>query len=111
VANLPAPPADAQARAARLGRSMARWRALTADIADWASHDVRLHQTGTALPTPCRGDLTVGFSAMDLPADHGLTLTAYTAEPSSETAEKLALLASWAASTVQGRRDVATESA
>jgi hypothetical protein len=95
LANLPAPPADAQARAARLGRSMARGRASTADIADWASHDVRLHQTGTKrFRHPVVGDLPVGISAMDLPADHGLTLTAYTAEPSSETAEKPALLAS-----------------
>jgi hypothetical protein len=34
---------------------------------------------------------------MELPADPGLTLTVYTAEPGSPSAEKLALLASWAA--------------
>jgi hypothetical protein len=41
--------------------------------------------------------LTFGFEAMDLAADHGLTLTAYTAEPEPPTAERLQLLASWVA--------------
>jgi hypothetical protein len=43
------------------------------------------------------GDLTVGFNATELPADPGLTLTVYTAEPGSGSADKLAVLASWAA--------------
>ena len=34
---------------------------------------------------------------MELPADPGLTLTVYTAEPGTPSAEKLALLASWSA--------------
>ena len=34
---------------------------------------------------------------MELPADQGLTLTAYTAEPGTPSAEKLSLLASWSA--------------
>ncbi|MGK5112664.1 MULTISPECIES: helix-turn-helix domain-containing protein [unclassified Geodermatophilus] len=64
----------------------------------WAAHDVRLHHTGTKrFRHPVVGDLTVGFNATELPADPGLTLTVYTAEPGSESAEKLALLASWAA--------------
>ena len=64
----------------------------------WAAHDVRLHHTGTKrFRHPVVGDLTVGFTATELPADPGLTLTAYTAEPASESAEKLALLASWSA--------------
>jgi transcription regulator MmyB-like protein len=61
----------------------------------WAAHDVRLHHTGTkrfrhALPS----DLSVGFNATELAADPGLTLTVYTAEPASDSVEKLALLAS-----------------
>jgi transcriptional regulator with XRE-family HTH domain len=64
----------------------------------WAAHDVRLHHTGTKrFRHPLVGDLSVGFNATELPADLGLTLTVYTAEPGSESAEKLALLASWAA--------------
>jgi hypothetical protein len=34
---------------------------------------------------------------MDLPADPGLTLTAYSAEPGTAAEEKLRLLPSWAA--------------
>jgi hypothetical protein len=34
---------------------------------------------------------------MELPADPGLTLLVYTAEPSSPTQDALSLLASWAA--------------
>jgi transcriptional regulator with XRE-family HTH domain len=64
----------------------------------WAAHDVRLHHTGTKrFRHPVVGDLSVGFNATELPADLGLTLTVYTAEPGSDSAEKLALLASWAA--------------
>jgi transcriptional regulator with XRE-family HTH domain len=66
----------------------------------WAAHDVRLHQTGTKrFRHPVVGDLTVGFNATALPADPGLTFTVYTAEPGSSSAEKLALLASWGATT------------
>ena len=54
------------------------------------------------------GDLTVGFNAMELPADPGLTLTVYTAEPGSPSAEKLTLLASWAASPIEAAASVAT---
>jgi transcriptional regulator with XRE-family HTH domain len=64
----------------------------------WAAHDVRLHHTGIKrFRHPLVGDLAVGFNATELPADLGLTLTVYTAEPGSESAEKLALLASWGA--------------
>jgi transcriptional regulator with XRE-family HTH domain len=64
----------------------------------WAAHDVRLHHTGNKrFEHPVVGSLSVGFDAMDLPADPGLVLTVYTAEPGSPSAERLALLASWAA--------------
>jgi hypothetical protein len=64
----------------------------------WAAHDVRLHRTGAKhFRHPVVGELDLAFDAMELPADAGLTLTAYTAEPGSAAAEKLTLLASWAA--------------
>jgi MmyB-like transcription regulator ligand binding domain/Helix-turn-helix domain len=64
----------------------------------WAAHNVRLHQTGTKLlHHPVVGDLDLAWEAMDLPADPGLTLHVYSAEPSSPTADALNLLASWAA--------------
>ncbi len=71
----------------------------------WAAHDVRLHHTGAKqFEHPVVGSLTVGFDAMELPADPGLTLTVYSAEPGSATQEKLALLASWAASDADAAR-------
>jgi transcriptional regulator with XRE-family HTH domain len=80
--------------------------------ARWAAHDVRLHHTGTKrFRHPLVGELTVGFNATGLPADPGLTLTAYTAEPGSTSAEKLALLASWGATTVEQQHDVAADNA
>jgi transcriptional regulator with XRE-family HTH domain len=64
----------------------------------WAAHDVRLHRSGVKhFHHPVVGTLDLAFEAMDLPADPGLTLTAYTAEPGSPSADALTLLASWAA--------------
>jgi transcriptional regulator with XRE-family HTH domain len=78
----------------------------------WAAHDVRLHHTGgKRFRHPVVGDLAVAFNATELPADPGLTLTVYTAEPGSESAEKLALLASWGATAVPRRHDVAADNA
>jgi hypothetical protein len=78
----------------------------------WAAHDVRHHHSGAKrFCHPVVGDLTVGFNAMELPADPGLTLTVYTAEPHSESAEKLALLASWAAPLDQEQLRSAAEKA
>jgi hypothetical protein len=58
---------------------------------------VRLHQTGVKyMHHPVVGDLTLSFEAMPLPADPGLTLTAYSAEPGSPSRDALNLLASWA---------------
>jgi len=63
----------------------------------WAAHDVRLHQRGTkTFHHPVVGRLELAFDAMDLPADPGLTLTAYSAEPGSSSEDGLRLLASWA---------------
>ena len=64
----------------------------------WASHDVRYHHTGTkSLRHPVVGELTLGFEVMELPADPGLSLIAYNAEPGSAAADSLRLLTSWAA--------------
>jgi transcriptional regulator with XRE-family HTH domain len=66
----------------------------------WAAHDVRLHRAGVKhFHHPVVGTLDLAFDAMDLPAEPGLTLTAYTAEPGSPSADALTLLASWAATT------------
>lgn len=67
----------------------------------WAAHDVRLHRTGRKrFHHPAVGELDLAFEAMDLTADPGLTLTVYTPEPASPSAERLQLLAAWAATHV-----------
>jgi len=43
------------------------------------------------------GDLEVTYEAMELSADAGLTMFAYTAGPGSKSEEALDLLGSWAA--------------
>jgi len=64
----------------------------------WANHNVRFHRTGVKrLRHPVVGDLELAYEAMELPADPGLTMFAYTAEPGSASEERLKLLASWAA--------------
>jgi hypothetical protein len=64
----------------------------------WAAHNVRFHDKGTKqLRHPIVGDLTLTFETMQLTADTGLTMVAYTAEPGSKSEQALDLLASWAA--------------
>ncbi|AXI81035.1 helix-turn-helix transcriptional regulator [Peterkaempfera bronchialis] len=64
----------------------------------WAKHNVRLHHTGRkSFRHPAVGVLALDFDAMELPAQPGLTLTAYTAAPGTTEHDALQLLASWAA--------------
>jgi len=64
----------------------------------WAAHDVRYHRTGVKrMHHPVVGALDLTYEALELPADDGLTMLVYTAEPGSRSAEGLDLLASWAA--------------
>ena len=68
----------------------------------WAAHNVRLHRSGTKhFHHPAVGDLHLSFDALELPGEPGLTLTAYSAEPGTPSADNLALLASWAATNVE----------
>ena len=41
--------------------------------------------------------MTLAYEGLSLESEPGLTLTIYTAEPGSESAERLQILASWAA--------------
>lgn len=67
----------------------------------WADHDVRLHRTGgKRFRHPLVGELTLSYEGMDVSADAGLRLNAYFAEPGTESAERFALLASWASTRV-----------
>ena len=64
----------------------------------WAAHNVRFHDTGTKrLHHPVVGDLELSYESMELSADAGLTMFAYTAEPGSKFEEALNLLGSWTA--------------
>jgi transcriptional regulator with XRE-family HTH domain len=64
----------------------------------WAAHNVRLHQTGRKrLHHPVVGDLELTYEVLALPADPGLSLVVYGAEPGSASQDGLKLLASWAA--------------
>jgi hypothetical protein len=68
----------------------------------WAAHNVRLHDSGTKrFHHPVIGELTLSFEELPLPADQGLTITAYTAEPGTPSHDGLTLLASWAATIEQ----------
>ncbi|WP_445255505.1 helix-turn-helix domain-containing protein [Nocardioides aurantiacus] len=64
----------------------------------WADHDVRTHGTGTKrFHHPVVGELTLAYEELAITAEPGLALIVYTAEPGSESARNLRLLASWAA--------------
>ena len=64
----------------------------------WAAHNVRFHDTGIKrLHHPVVGDLELTYEAMELSADTGLTIFAYTAEAGSKSDQALQLLGSWAA--------------
>jgi MmyB-like transcription regulator ligand binding domain len=64
----------------------------------WAAHNVVLHRAGAKqFHHPVVGDLSLAYEVMELSADTGLTLTAYSPEPDSPSQDGVALLASWAA--------------
>jgi transcriptional regulator with XRE-family HTH domain len=78
----------------------------------WAAHNVRFHDTGVKdYHHSVVGDLTLTYNRMELSADPGLMIIAYTAEPGSKSAEALSLLGSWAATVEQANLAHTTESA
>lgn len=63
----------------------------------WGSQDVRLHGYGSKrVNHPVVGRLDLNFESLDLSTDPGLHMNVYTAPEGSPTADKFALLASWA---------------
>ncbi|MET3934711.1 helix-turn-helix transcriptional regulator [Arthrobacter sp. OAP107] len=65
----------------------------------WGAHNVRHHGAGfKTFNHPIVGEMTLAFEGLEMAAEPGLTLTIYTAEPGSSSAERMQLLASWAAS-------------
>lgn len=66
----------------------------------WAQHDVRNHGAGTKrYHHPVVGELTLVYEELAVTAEPGHALLVFTAEPGSRSAERLRLLASWAAPT------------
>lgn len=64
----------------------------------WAAHDVRTHGAGTKrFQHPLVGEVVLAYEELAVTAEPGLVLMVYTAEPGSASAERLRLLASWAA--------------
>jgi transcriptional regulator with XRE-family HTH domain len=64
----------------------------------WGAHNVRTHGTGVKhFHHHVAGGLDLAYETFDLRADPGLSMTIFSAEPGSPTAQALALLASWAA--------------
>lgn len=62
----------------------------------WAAHDVRTHGTGTKrFNHPEVGELVLAYEELAITADPGLKLMVYTAQPGSESHQKLQLLGSW----------------
>jgi transcriptional regulator with XRE-family HTH domain len=75
----------------------------------WAAHNVVLHRAGAKqFRHPVVGDLSLAYEVMELSADTGLSLTAYSPEPDSPSQDGLALLASWAATQDQSDQHEAT---
>ncbi len=65
----------------------------------WAAHNVRTHGAGTKrFHHPLIGEVTFAYEELAITAEPGTVMMVYTAEPGSPSAERLGLLASWAAS-------------
>jgi transcriptional regulator with XRE-family HTH domain len=68
----------------------------------WAAHNVLLHRGGVKrIHHPVVGELTLAYDALEVAADEGLTIMAYSAEPGTPASDALNLLASWAATVEQ----------
>lgn len=68
----------------------------------WNAHNVRIHGAGSKSFHHAQvGHLDLAYESVDLLSEPGLTLTLYAAEPASRTADALALLASWAATSTE----------
>lgn len=67
--------------------------------AKWAAHNVRRHGTGTkSFVHPVVGELHFVYEGLEVTEDPGLQFLIYTPQPGTDTAERVALLGSWAAS-------------
>ena len=62
----------------------------------WGGHDVRYYRSGTQpFHHPLAGDLTLDYDALEIPADPGQTIVAYSAPAGTAAWEALDRLAGW----------------
>jgi transcriptional regulator with XRE-family HTH domain len=72
---------------------------------NWAEQDVHEHRTGQKVYRhPEVGELDLTYDVFELPGEPGLSISTYSVEEGSPSAEKFALLASWAATQEFGSR-------
>jgi hypothetical protein len=65
---------------------------------DWADQDVHEHRTGQKAYThPEVGTLDLTYDVFEMPGEPGLSIATFTPDEGSESADRLILLASWAA--------------
>ncbi|MDH6463276.1 transcriptional regulator with XRE-family HTH domain [Micromonospora sp. A200] len=65
---------------------------------DWAGQDVHEHRTGQKVYRhPEVGEIEITFDVFEMPGETGLSIATYSVDEGSESADKFALLASWAA--------------
>ena len=65
---------------------------------DWADHDVHEHRTGRKIyRSPIVGHLDLAYNVFEMPGEPGLFIGTYSADPGTDSADKLILLTSWAA--------------
>jgi len=78
----------------------------------WAAHDVEYYRSGVQpFHHPVAGDLDLNYDALEIPADPGQTIIAYSAEPGSAARDAIDILASWAATHQQTSRPDTTHPA
>jgi transcriptional regulator with XRE-family HTH domain len=78
----------------------------------WAAHDVKHYSSGRQpFHHPLVGDLDLDYEALEVAADPGLTIVAYTAEPDSVSQQALDLVASWTVGTPGAKSDDASDRA
>lgn len=69
----------------------------------WQDHDVEYYRTGVQrFHHPVVGDVELDYDALEIAADPGLTLVAYTARPDSDAEHALVLLANQSTATPAG---------
>ena len=78
----------------------------------WAAHDVKYYRSGVQpFRHPIGGELALDYDALEIPADPGLTIVAYTAAPDSPAQQALDQLTAWTSTQSQPPSAVTDRSA